>query len=174
MRRVRPYQGPANTPSDEPGVLDTSSECLFESPYRLRRRRFLKAGPARSRADWGPASSPQDDDPPDLGLPEPNMTLIPRVMVRGNQIDTERLRRLSETVEHVLNSLFRKGRLNQLEDPDEYEILAPGFAADRAPGVGDDVTKGAVSGMTWYDRVTRTLYVCHAATEGAADWEAIN
>lgn len=112
--------------------------------------------------------------PPDLGRPTATPYQIPRVAFRGGEFDPERLRRFCDNVERLVNSLFRRGRLNQLENPDEYEVIAGGFSAARDPGADDDETQGARAGISWVNRTTGKVFFCTSAAEGAATWVQIN
>jgi len=108
--------------------------------------------------------------PPDVGGPGRNTLQVPRVAVRGGEFDGQRLRRHTEVVEIILNSLLRKGRLSQLEDADDFEIVAPGFSATRNPTTSDDITRGATPGISWVNRSAQTVWYCMDATAGAAVW----
>lgn len=174
MRRVRPYQGPANSPSDEPGLLDSSSLSVFAPPAPVRRPRRFKGGPFLPGAQWGPSASPPDDDPPDAGLPGRATLQVPRVPVRAGVLDAGRLRRHAEVVEVILNSLLRRGRLYQLDGADEFDVVAPGFSATRDPGASDDSTRGATPGVSWTNRVSGKVFFCTDATAGAAQWVQVN
>lgn len=113
-------------------------------------------------------------EPPDVGAPGQGSLQIPRVPARAGVLDPDRMRRHTEAVELVLNSLLRRGRISRVGSADEFELIAPGFAANRDPGPDDDEAAGAVAGVTWVNKSSQKLFFCVDATEGAAVWVAAN
>lgn len=155
------------------------------SSYDPSNREWVGSYPAQRRGGVPPTdfsrysgvtfpATPGVLEPPELGLPKQFPPRVARVVARNGVINMAQLSRHTETVEIILNSLLRKGQLNQLETEDDFQIVAGGFAANRDPGVSDDVTQGAVNGISWTNKVTRKVFYCIDNTEGAADWEQIN
>lgn len=113
-------------------------------------------------------------EPPDFGEPKKQPPRVTRVTARNGVINHAQLSRHSETVEIILNSLLRKGRISQLLQEDDFDLIAGGFAAERDPNADDDVTKGARSGLTWYNRATQKLFINHTSAAGASVWVQVN
>ncbi len=121
-----------------------------------------------------PPPPPPPPVPPDYGTPNRRKAvLVPRVTYGAGGINLNKLRAHTEVVELILNSLMRKGRISQLAQTDDFEIVAGGFVNDRDPDVDDDQTQGAFAGVTWTNRTDQTMWVCMDATEGAAVWRQL-
>lgn len=70
----------------------------------------------------------------------------------------------------MLNSLMTQGRLVQVDGQARKWSLTSGFTALRPPTATDDITTGALPGMTWVNTSASTVYICAGNTRGAAVW----
>lgn len=111
--------------------------------------------------------------PPDFGTPGRRAVRVPRVSYGAGGVNLNLLRGHTEVVELVLNALLRKGRISQIDKADDFEIVAGGFRADRAPDANDDEDNGAFVGVTWFNRTDQSFWVCVDATAGAAVWRQV-
>ncbi len=53
-------------------------------------------------------------------------------------------------------------------------MFKPTYFAETNPTVNDDIDAGFNSGIYWLNSVTKKLYLCESAAEGAAVWTLIN
>lgn len=96
------------------------------------------------------------------------ITLVPREVTAD-----PRLRRHTEIVESILNSLILRGQVVQIA-PGKWRILPPVLSVARAPLATDDETNASIQvGMFWIDTSAEQVYICISATEGSANWKLL-
>jgi hypothetical protein len=93
--------------------------------------------------------------------------LVPREAVAD-----PRIRRHTETVSTILNSLILKGRVEFLGGA-EWDLNVMPWTESRSPGVNDDSSVGVRQGDFWLDTANGALYVCFGANVGSAVWVRI-
>jgi hypothetical protein len=69
-----------------------------------------------------------------------------------------------------LNSLIGQGRLVKLSNQTETWTVGGGLLAVRAPAAADDLSIGALPGMTWINTALNRVYICVSNASGAAVW----
>lgn len=129
-------------------------------PQRASGELFLPPGNFTRTPPPGPA-----------GLAGPTYPLVERHP--DPQTDPARLRRITEKLSAVMNSLAGKGFI-RLDGVSSWTLLPGGFYQNHAPGPNDDVTAGAYPFMLWIDTSTNTVYVNVSNTQGTAVWKVIS
>lgn len=110
---------------------------------------------------------------PPFPVPSPfvgtaDATLIARDPTAGRKLDP-RLRRLTEIVSSLVNSLVGQGQIVQT-GVESWTITQGAWSGARPPSVGDDSTKGIKPGTVWIDTSANAIYVNISATPGFAVW----
>lgn len=98
-------------------------------------------------------------------------SLIARDPSAGRMLD-QRLRRLTELVSSIVNSLYGQGILIQT-DADTWKIVPGNWSGPRPPSVGDDSTVGIKVGTIWVDTLAGKAYVNISNAPGMAVWALI-
>lgn len=80
-----------------------------------------------------------------------------------------RLRRLTDMVSDLINSLAAGGQLVQT-GPVDYQVRTRAVTAGRTPTFNDGSAAGYAAGTVWVDTVLDAVHVCVDATQGAAVW----
>jgi hypothetical protein len=138
----------------------------------------VRAGPPMVGSPWvqfvpitsnplpnaGVGGAPAPPPPPHPEFPSHQRPFIARVPDAP-----DRLRRFTETLTNITNSLLGKGQIQQ-DSAAQYEIIGGGFRAFRNPGATDDVGIGATPGCTWVNQATNTAFVCIQNTALSAIW----
>ena len=86
--------------------------------------------------------------------------------------DDPRVRRHTEAVEAILNSLLRTGDVRQT-GVSEFRINKLPYRVGRAPTVDDDELDGVEPGDLWLDTSANRVYINVVATAGVAVWVLI-
>lgn len=98
---------------------------------------------------------------------------LPRVPNLDTQHGMERLRRFTEILSALMNSLFGQGYIVQT-GIEQYALVSGGFALARSPGAADDVRQSVQPGMVWVNTLTNQVYVNASNAVGAAVWIQIH
>lgn len=127
---------------------------------------FPFPGPSPGTSGQSPALSPEPVDPAPPGTApqvktKPFVERVPDVQ--------DRLRRFTEKVSTIFNSLFGRGHLIQVEQ-NSYAIIGGGRSAARAPTNTDDLSAGIAVGSVWVNTATNRVYINVVNTVGAAVW----
>ena len=153
----------------------TSTTALVEVPWIYRGGSPDPSDPFNfdAVAQFGNPTSPGTSPPPPPPPPPPGgggggtrHKGFPQVP-RDAGAATALLRRHTETVADILNSLSRKGRIVQVAGGFD---IRPGFVEPRAPTVTDDADAGCFIGAVWINTATNEFYVCFGVANGAAVW----
>ncbi len=138
----------------------------------------ISRGPPMRGAPWlgvlpvppptfSPSTAPPAPPAPPAPRPGQLAPLIPR-----DPVQDPRLRRITDMVSLILNSLIGRGQLLQTS-PTNWTLAAGAFEVARAPGPADDSTVGATAGVLWIDTLSSAVYVCQSAAVGSAEWVLI-
>lgn len=84
----------------------------------------------------------------------------------------ERLRRATEKLHIIVNSLMAQGFITQ-EEGQSYFIRGGGYVLDRNPSSIDDVTSGFFPGSVWVNETTEDVFVCVSNARSNATWRVI-
>jgi len=133
----------------------------------------IYAGPPLPGAPWFRVYDPGHVlVTPDPTIPvAPDRPLTREPVIARQPIADQRVRRISEIVSDVFNSLAERGQLQRL-GPDDWRVKVV-FEAGAPPSVGNDETEGFRRGDFWADRGANHLYYCVEAAAGAAVWRRI-
>lgn len=150
---------------------------LFLEGYALR---VPRVNPPRVVT---PIPEPPDEpfNEPAAGKPLVHQVVRPPAEVPGMTDKRDpaweaQLRRFTQKVGAVVNSLVAQGYIVELAPGGRWEIRArtPSLSSHRVPEVTDDETvSGVYRGAIWVETTTLTGYLCVDATEGAAVWKQI-
>jgi hypothetical protein len=113
---------------------------------------------------FSPSTAPPIPPVPPAPRPGQLAPLLPR-----DPVQDPRLRRFTELNSQIINSLIGKGQLLQTT-PTSWAIAAGAFVEARAPGAGDDSTKGAFPGAIWINTLTSAVYVNVSDAPASAVW----
>lgn len=98
---------------------------------------------------------------------------LPRVPNFETAHDLARLRRFTELVQTLVNSLFSQGSLVST-GVDTYAMHSGGYALDRSPTTNDDSSVGVLPGVSWVNTATNDVYINAVNTVGAAVWVKVS
>jgi hypothetical protein len=154
---VPPSGMPAVWTSTAPGVP------IFGVPWTFRVPGF--SPPAQ------PSSPPLVPPPPTPGpgRPSKNKPFLPRVPDISTAYGQDRLRRFTELVQTIFNSLFGNGDLVQTGQ-NTYSLRSGGFSAPRAPTAMDDSSIGVKVGSVFVNTLNNSIYINVSSTIGSAVW----
>lgn len=102
--------------------------------------------------------------------PAAGFPFVERVPDVRTQVGQDRLRRMTEKLSIIINSLLRQGYLHQVGGSDTYAVIGGAFSATRAPNAMDDSTIGVVVGAPWVNTATGQIYFCTSNLTGLATW----
>ena len=84
----------------------------------------------------------------------------------------ERIRRHTDEVSDIFNSLMVKGQVVQIS-PKEWTLVPATYQAPNAPGPNDDFSMGFTVGMQWVDTTGQQAYICINNSIGSAVWKQL-
>jgi PKD repeat protein len=120
------------------------------------------------------AMIPKPPEPPAPSAPTVAVGIAPLVPAGAKASDGARQERVNRVLASIHDGMEREQQKPR-DGENSFYLLGTGFDSAAAPTVSDDETIGASVGATWVhtdsDGVV-TLYICFAATVGAADWRA--
>jgi hypothetical protein len=103
---------------------------------------------------------------PNAPLPGVGSPIVPR-----DPMQDVRMRRHTETVASILNSLLERGNIQLIDGGKQvYSIVGSTFVRNRPPTANDDSTIGASPGMVWIDTVADKPWFNISNAVGAAVW----
>ncbi len=120
---------------------------------------------------WVAPAPPVVPPPPGVPPPEPIRTFPNNYQpfVERSPVEEPRLRRHTEKVAALLNSLLLKGMIRQ-EGAEDFVIVGGAIVQDRDPTAIDDSTVGCAIGSSWVNRASQTTWICVANAVGSAVW----
>lgn len=108
------------------------------------------------------------------GPPIPGLVLggVAPLLNRDPVIADARLRRFTEILSSMYNSLVGRGYIRQ-DSVGVWSLQTGAFQANRPPGINDDETVDVIPGSIWINTATSTAYMNIINTPGAAVWAVI-
>ena len=138
---------------------------IFTGPVRGPWAQRMPALVSMPVAPVPPAPPPAAPD--QTGVARPFLVRDPR---RENE--EQRLRRFTEQLSAIVNSLVGQGSLVQT-GPASWRIAGGVVEGDGAPTANHDETLGYTRGLIYIDANTQDVYICKSNAEAAAVWTLI-
>lgn len=157
-------------PPPPPVFTPTRPPALPPAPPDPTEVVFGPIGTRRAWVAWVSPQQPVTPPGPVLG----GQAVYPVVaQVPDTAKDVGRLRRATQQLAAVFNTLAGKGFLRET-GVSSWTLLPGGFYQNHAPGPNDDVTAGAYPFHVWIDTSTGIVYMNIDNTQGAAVWKQIS
>lgn len=163
----RPYMPQDLPPSGVSAAGPGRDDTLIPPPLWLRPLIAARFGFVVHHQEWG--TPPDPPGPPGQGSGGNFKPLVLRDV--GPEVHP-RVRKHTEQVSAMLNSLLRRGDITQI-DVDEWKLSNKQWRETRAPTAFDDVVDGVEEGDLWVDLSTGNLYLNFDNGEGVATWVLI-